>query len=253
MEKENSLDFSFPQAMVFAAGIGSRLRPLTDTMPKALVKVSGVPMLERVIKLLKSSGIKKIVINVHHFSSQIKNFLKEKDNFGIEILLSDETSFLLDTGGGIKKARPLFTPNQPILIHNVDIISNVNLKELFKYHKSNDATLLVSKRKTNRYLLFDDDMNLCGWTNTQTGEVKSPYKNLRVSDCKMMAFSGIHILSQSLFPFMEDSKEKFSIIDFYLSLSDKVKIKGFFKEDLKLIDIGKQETLLKAEEFLKEL
>ncbi len=240
------------QAMVFSAGLGTRLRPLTNTMPKALVKVGDVTMLERQIENLKKIGVKRIIVNVHHFASQIRDFLESKNNFFMDILLSDETSCLLDTGGGLKKAITLFYPNMPILIHNVDILSNVNLKEFFLQNQEQQATLLVSNRKTERYLIFDDEMNLKGWTNIKTNEIKSPYKDLNIKDYHLFAFSGIHIFSPSLFPLMEDFKDKFSIIDFYLKICDKVKIKGFFKKDLELIDIGKIETLSKAEEFIKQ-
>ena len=159
------------KAMIFAAGLGTRLKPLTDHMPKALVPVAGKPMLEHVIEKLKASGFNEIVINVHHFGNQIIDFLKEKDNFGIQIWISDETEELLDTGGGIKKAAHFF--DEPFLVHNADILSNVNLKALYEYHQAsgNDATLLVSPRKTVRYLLFEEN-RLCGWVNKDTLQTK---------------------------------------------------------------------------------
>ena len=154
--------------MIFAAGLGTRLKPLTDHMPKALVPVAGKPMLEHVILKLIASGFDEIVINVHHFAEQIIDFLKEKNNFGIKIWISDETEELLDTGGGIKKASSLL--NEPFLVHNADILSNVDLKTLYDFHiaSENDATLLVSPRKTVRYLLFNQTNRLCGWINKDT-------------------------------------------------------------------------------------
>ena len=148
------------KAMIFAAGLGTRLKPLTDHMPKALVPVAGKPILEHVIGKLKSSGFDEVVINVHHFADQIIDFLKAKDNFGIKIWISDETDELLDTGGGIQKAAPYF--DEPFLVHNADILSNVDLKALYDFHRTsgNDATLLVSPRKTVRYLLFDEKNRL---------------------------------------------------------------------------------------------
>lgn len=238
------------QAMIFAAGLGTRLKPLTDKMPKALVCVGKKPLLERVINNLKKAGVDKIVVNVHHFSSQIIDYLREHDNFGVEILISDESEKLLDTGGGIKKASALFSKSSPILIHNVDILSNVNLKEFFEANINNDATLLISKRKTKRYLLFDDDMRLVGWTNIETGEVKSPYKDLQPSKYNMYAFSGIHIFSPNLFGYMNDFPDKFGIIDFYLKICAEANIKGYLKKDLKLMDVGKLDTLSHAEEFI---
>lgn len=240
------------QAMIFAAGLGTRLKPLTDTMPKALVPVGGKPLIERVVEKLMGSGAGRIVVNVHHFASQVVDFLQENDNFGADILISDETGRLLDTGGGLKKAAPLFLPDMPVLIHNVDILSNVDLGRLYGCHVSGGATLLVSKRATKRYLLFDDNLRLVGWTNIETGEVRSPYSGLDVSRCRMFAFSGIHVFSPCLFPLMDQFPDKFGIIDFYLSVCDKVVIKGLVKSDLRLLDVGKLDTLAEAERFLAD-
>ena len=268
------------QAMIFAAGLGTRLKPLTDHMPKALVSVGGEPLLKRVIFQLKDAGFTRIVVNVHHFSGQIIDYLRSHYNFCMDIRISDESDKLLETGGGIKKAWPLFDSSEPILIHNVDILSNVDLKKFYQMEsqdlqdaydvsehssdtsvKTSDvkgkaplaARLLVSERKTKRYLLFDDTMRLVGWTNIETGEVKSPYKDLDPKKYKMYAFSGIHMVASSLFPMMDDEPDKFPIMDFYLKHCDKVRIEGYVKNDLKLMDVGKQETLREAEMFLKEL
>ena len=256
------------QAMIFAAGLGTRLKPLTDRIPKALVSVGGEPLLKRVIFQLKDAGFTRIVVNVHHFSNQIIDYLRENDNFGMDIRISDESEKLLETGGGIRKAWPFFDQTEPILIHNVDILSNVDLKKFYQMESkelsddSSDfikekaplaARLLVSERKTKRYLLFDDSMRLVGWTNIETGEVKSPYPDLNPKDYKMYAFSGIHMVAPSLFPLMEEESDKFPIMDFYLKHCDKVRIEGYVKNDLKLMDVGKQETLKEAEAFLKEL
>jgi len=240
------------QAMIFAAGLGTRLKPLTDRIPKALVRVGGEPLLKRVIFQLKDAGFTRIVVNVHHFSNQIIDYLRDNDNFGLDIRISDETDKLLETGGGIKKAWPLFDQTEPILIHNVDILSNVDLKKFYQPLPL-AARLLVSERKTKRYLLFDDTMRLVGWTNIETGEVKSPYKDLDPKKYKMYAFSGIHMVAPSLFPLMDDEPDKFPIMDFYLKHCDKVRIEGYVKNDLKLMDVGKQETLREAEKFLDEL
>ena len=276
--------------MIFAAGLGTRLKPLTDTMPKALVRVGGEPLIKRVILNLAAAGVERIVVNVHHFAGQIIDYLKDNDNFGLDIRISDETAGLLETGGGIKKAAPLFDPAAPILIHNVDILSNVDLLEFYqvasrseegkvkseeseceseegrekneegrvKSEKSNccdavDAVLLVSWRKTKRYLLFNDDMKLVGWTNIETGEVRSPYPDLDPKKCRMYAFAGIHALSPRLLKMMYEFPDRFGIIDFYLKACATHNIKGYVKDDLKLMDIGKLDTLAQAEEFLKEL
>lgn len=260
------------QAMIFAAGMGTRLKPLTDRMPKALVRVGGEPLLKRVILRLKAAGFERIVINVHHFADQIIDYLRENDNFHLDIRISDETNGLLETGGGIKFAHSLFIKNEPILIHNVDILSNVDLKKFYTSdrkimcpscgvpHEMAGAVLLVSWRETKRYLLFNQEMRLVGWVNIETGQVKSPYKEIQkasVDDLKkhyqMYAFSGIHTFSPQLFPLMNDYPERFPIMDFYLQNCDKVAIKGYVKPDLKLMDVGKLDTLDQAEAFAQQL
>lgn len=241
------------QAMIFAAGLGTRLKPITDTKPKALVEVGGEPLLRRVIMNLKNSGASKIVINVHHFSEQIIDYLHVNNNFGMDIAVSDESEMLLDTGGGIKKASHFFSLDLPILIHNVDILSNVDLRKFYDGCNNADAMLLVSSRKTARYLLFDNDMRLVGWTNVQTGEVKSPYKDIDVHACRMLAFSGIHVISPSMFKLMESFPDKFGIMDFYLSVCARADIRGWQKDDLLLMDVGKLETLHDADAFVGNL
>ena len=241
------------KAMIFAAGLGTRLKPLTDHMPKALVPVAGKPMLEHVIGKLKAAGFDEIVINVHHFAYQIIDFLKEKDNFGIQIWISDETEELLDTGGGIKKAAHFF--DEPFLVHNADILSNVDLRALYEHHLSsgNDATLLVSPRKTVRYLLFDEGNRLCGWINKDTLQTKPEGFIYQPEIQKEYAFGGIHIISPTLFKHIGDEwTGKFSIMDFYLQTCKKARLGGYAKEDLQLIDIGKPDTLAKAEEFIRQ-
>ena len=246
--------------MIFAAGLGTRLKPITDHMPKAMVSVVGEPLIKHVIEKLKSAGTERIVVNVHHFATQITDYLKENNNFNTDIRISDESDKLLDTGGGIKKAQDLFDKEYPILIHNVDILSNVDLKRFYEAGISNsnmesttvDAVLLVSERKTKRYLLFDNSMRLVGWTNIETGEVRSPYPNLNPKDCKMYAFAGIHTISPRLFEMMdEDFPDKFGIIDFYLKACKSHIIKGYVKENLKLLDVGKLDTLKEGEDFVQ--
>ncbi len=250
------------QAMIFAAGLGTRLKPITDHMPKALVSVGGEPLIKHVIKKLISAGAERIVVNVHHFAQLITEYLNDNNNFNTDILVSDESEKLLDTGGGIKKAAPLFLEDNPILIHNVDILSNVDLRKFYDTAcrintetgtTDADAVLLVSQRKTKRYLLFNDDMRLVGWTNIETGEVRSPYPNLNPTSCRMYAFAGIHVISPRMFKMMdEEFPDKFGIIDFYLKACDRHTIKGYLKEDLKLLDVGKLNTLNEAEKFSEE-
>ena len=240
----------FMNALIFAAGLGTRLKPLTDTMPKAMVPVNGKPLLQILIEKLKTIGVTKVVINVHHFAQQIIDFVNANDSFGIDIRFSDETDMLLETGGGLKKASQLFDDKSPVLVHNVDILSNADLSAL--YEEAKHTTLLVSERQTQRYLLFDDNNRLVGWTNIATGEVKSPYKNLAPEKYHKYAFSGIQVFNQELLPYMDSWEGKFSIIDFYLSICDKAEIGCKVGRDLQLLDVGKLDTIAKAEEFLKK-
>ncbi|MBR1667252.1 MAG: NTP transferase domain-containing protein [Bacteroidaceae bacterium] len=235
-------------ALIFAAGLGTRLKPLTDTMPKAMVPVGGKPLVQILIERLKGIGVTDIVINVHHFAQQIIDFVRANNSFGINIQFSDEIDMLLETGGGLKKAARLFSDDQPILVHNVDILSNADLLSL--YNNATATTLLVSDRKTQRYLLFDDTDRLVGWTNIATGEFKSPYPDIKERPARGLAFSGIQVFHPSLLPLMDSWQGKFSIIDFYLSICDKVEIRCHFDPRLQLLDVGKLDTIAKAEEFL---
>ena len=242
--------------MIFAAGLGTRLKPLTDHMPKALVPVAGRPMLEHVILKLKAAGFNELVINIHHFGEQILDFLRANQNFGLTIHISDERDCLLDTGGGIRKAEPFFRGNEPFLVHNVDILSDTDLKALYEYHRQsgNDATLLASRRKTVRYLLFDDEKRLCGWINKDTLQTKPEGFAYNPEHHREYAFSGIHVISPSLFHYMDERwTGKFSIMDFYLQTCRKAHIGGRLTDTLRLIDIGKPETLTQAEEFQASL
>ena len=244
--------------MIFAAGLGSRLKPLTDTMPKALVPVAGCPMLEHVILKLKASGFTEIVINIHHFGEQIIDFLKTNNDFGLTIHISDERDRLLDTGGGIRKARLFFeNSGEPFLVHNVDILSDMNLKELYDFHMQSGsvATLLASRRTTSRYLLFNTERKLRGWINKDTGQVKPEGFHYDQSLYREYAFSCIHVFSPAVFRLMEAPRweGKFSNMDFYLATCGQTDYSGYLAEKLELIDIGKPETLARAEEFVKKL
>ena len=253
------------QAMIFAAGLGTRLKPLTDTMPKALVPVGGRPLLDIVMSRLLAADYDSFVINVHHFAQQIRDHVTTRD-YAAMVQFSDETDQLLETGGGLKKAAPLFSDESPILIHNVDILDNVDYSWFSRQHlPDEDAVLLVSRRQTKRYLLFDNAMRLMGWINRETGEVKSPFPwlreaeitvddNLNVvakSNCQLnaFAFSGIHSFSPRLFALMERFPDRFPIIDFYLSVCHRSRIVGCLKDDLRLLDVGKLDSLEQAEKF----
>lgn len=239
--------------MLFAAGLGTRLRPLTDTMPKAMVPVDGRPLIEIVTKHLISQGATEIIVNVHHFGQQIIDFI-DQHSWSIPIRISDERDALLNTGGGLRKAQSLFTDDgEPILIHNVDILSNAPLADFYRENTSHDATLMVSQRDTQRYLLFDDDMRLRGWTNIATGEVRSPFADIVPEKLHRYAFSGIHLFSPRLFSLMEHYPTAFPIMDFYLEQCAKADIRGHVQDNLKLMDVGKLNTLHEAEHFVKDL
>lgn len=238
-----------PYALIFAAGLGTRLKPLTDTMPKALVPVGSVPLLERVILRLKESGYRHIVINVHHFAEQIIDFIEQNDSFGISVAISDERDLLRETGGGIKHAAHLLKSDH-FLVHNVDIISDLDIplfgekyleaeRELLSSERPLLATILVSVRKTQRFFLFDNYNHLVGWTNIATGEVRSPFPGLDPGKCRKLAFAGIHNISERVFPLMERWPERFSIVDFYIENCDKYIIKGIEIPGLTIRDVGK--------------
>ena len=240
------------KAMIFAAGLGTRLKPLTDNLPKALVPIAGKPLLEWVILKLKAAGFDEIIVNVHHFSDQIIDFLKQNNNFGIRIEVSDERNQLLDTGGGIRKAAWFFDDGKPFLVHNVDILSNVDLKALYHQHMRTNslATLVVSRRDTFRYLLFNDDLQLKGWINEKTGEMK-PANLKKIELYNKLAFSGIQVLSPSVFTLMEQLESKFPIMDFYLSNAANQTISGYVPEDYNMLDVGKLNVLDEAERFVR--
>lgn len=239
------------KAMIFAAGLGTRLKPLTDTMPKALVEIGGKPLLEHVILKLISSGFDEIMINVHHFPEQITAFLKSRKNFGIRIEVSDESAELLDTGGGIRKAQWFFDDGKPFLVHNVDILSNLDLSALYHKHTENNhlATLVVSRRTTFRYLLFNRDLLLEGWINEKTGEKRPPDLFISSSSEKL-AFSGIQILNPQIFKLMEAHPNKFSVIDFYLQHLGLKSFYGYIPDNYKMIDVGKLNSIEEAGNFI---
>lgn len=243
------------QAMIFAAGLGTRLKPLTDTMPKALVPIGGKPLLEHVLTKLVNEGYDDIVINIHHFADQIEQWVAQHPMQGVRIRLSDERQGLLETGGGIRHAAPFLQDSDRFLIHNVDILSNTRLADL-EAHFKGEATLLVSDRPTQRYLIFDENMRLVGWTNVKTGEVRTPYPEVREAldgPYNLLAFAGIHLMSASLLPLMEKWPEKFSIIDFYLSVCREHPIYGYAPDDLRLMDVGKIDTLDQAKQFVESI
>ncbi|MCX6150834.1 MAG: nucleotidyltransferase family protein [Ignavibacteriales bacterium] len=237
------------KALIFAAGLGTRLKPLTDNKPKALVEVKNIPLLELAITKLKYSGIDEIIINVHHFADMIVDFLKRKNNFGINIAISDESDLLLDTGGGLKKAAWFFDNGKPFLVYNVDVFSNIDLNKLYQTQLTANsiATLAVRNRATQRYLLFDDDNILCGWKNIKTGETKIARQSS--SQMHPLANSGIQIINPQIFELMPE-ENIFSIIELYLKLVGNYKIIAFNHDDNFWLDLGKKENLAEAEKLL---
>lgn len=242
--------------MVFAAGLGTRLKPITDSLPKALVPIGGKPLLYHVLTRLGAAGYDEVTVNVHHFADQIRNYLDTND-FGLHIQISDETDLLRETGGAVRHARPMLEGGEaPFLVHNVDIISNLDLA-WFRAHSRPDAlsTLLVSERKTQRYFLFDGDMRLVGWTNTATGEVRSPFPGLDPERCRRYAFAGIHNISPRIFGVFDayGCPERFSIVDFYLRACAEHPVYGLVPERFRMVDVGKFDTLAEAERLSLEI
>jgi NDP-sugar pyrophosphorylase family protein len=236
------------KAMVFAAGLGTRLKEETQNKPKALVKIDGKPLLQHAIEKLKKEGFSEVVVNVHHFSELVIEFLNAND-FGIPVHISDETDKLLDTGGGLKKAASFLNADEPVLIYNVDVISNLKLQNLIEYHNNAGAlaTLVVRDRKTQRYFKFDREKRLVGWLNKKTGEKKIAISE-NFEQSSGMAFSGIHVVSPEIFKLMPD-KDRFSITDFYLELTKNHLIKGYFDESEIWMDVGKPEELARAKQL----
>ncbi len=226
--------------MILAAGLGTRLRPITDTIPKALVEINGKTLLEHSIDHLKLFDVKEIIVNVHHFPDQIISFLKKKKNFGLAIEVSDERDQLLDTGGGFKKASPFFEGGEPFVIRNVDVLSNMDLGAMLSFHKKHKpvATLAVRNRETSRYMLFNERWELIGWTNVSTGEKKLSRKEYK--RMYPLAFSGIQVLDPSIIPLITE-EGRFSLIAMYLRLCRENRICAYTDNDSFWFDAGKRE------------
>ena len=245
------------KAMVFAAGLGTRLKPFTDSHPKALFPVCGKPLLEHLLLKLYNSGIDEAVVNVHHFPGQIRSFLSSND-LPLKTTVSDESGLLLETGGGLLHARALLEGSGDILLHNVDIVSDLDIRKFVAaIRQEATATLVVSERDTARQLLFDPDtLRLKGWTNRATGEVRSPFEGLDPRACRALAFSGIHLVSDRIFDAFGafGFSGRFPIMDFYLKACASIPVYGFVPEGgLRLTDVGKSETLPETERVCKEL
>jgi NDP-sugar pyrophosphorylase family protein len=236
------------KAMIFAAGLGTRLKPLTDTMPKALVPLAGKPLLQWQVEKLRDAGITDIIVNVHHFPDMIIDTIRANQGWGCNIMISDERDCLLDTGGGLKKAVTgygLQVTGEPILACNVDILSNIDIRDLIAHYS--ESLLVVSERDTQRYLCFDANERLCGWTNIKTGELKG-------HEGRHLAFSGMQILSPEVLALLPQMlQEKFSLIDFYLHVMNEVPLKAFVPDHYRMMDVGKIDQIEEAERFAESL
>jgi NDP-sugar pyrophosphorylase family protein len=235
------------KALIFAAGLGTRLKEFTSNTPKALVELAGKPLLQHAIEKLIQYGINDITINIHHFADQVISFINNHHFTNAEIHISDERDQLLDTGGGLKKAAHFLIGEEPILIHNVDVVSNLDLKSLESFHLNSKslATLVIRQRETSRYLMFDQYFQLAGWKNTATGEsIISRDKTFAAAS--PYAFSGIHIIQPELIKLITE-EGKFPIIDLYLRLAKTEKITGYVDQSTVWMDLGKPEQLQKAE------
>lgn len=242
------------KAMILAAGLGTRLRPLTHDRPKALVEIAGRTLLEITLARLRTFGIHDVIINVHHFADQVADYLQAHRDFGMRIVISCEDT-LLDTGGGLKKAAWFFlknpdSANEPFLLHNVDVLSTIDLRRMVAYHTERRAlaTLAVQDRKTSRYLLFDSSLELCG---RRSGEGGNPELVRTVSDTKALAFSGIHVISPRLLSLLSE-EGAFSVIPSYLRLAGQgERVQGFRADEYFWRDLGKPENIAQAEDDIK--
>ena len=231
--------------MILAAGFGIRLKPLTDHIPKALIEINNVPIIEHQIRRLTSLGFNDIIINVHHLAEKIIDFIKSKNWGKANIEISVEPN-ILETGGGLKKARWFFDSEESFLVHNVDVITNLNLEKMIEAHLSSNAlsTIAVRRRKTTKYFLIDEESNLCGWKSTE--KEQTLIKKKPIGELSEFSFMGVHIISPEIFPLMPE-EDKFSLIDLYLKLAEQNQtIKAFRGDNYDWLDIGKKENLASA-------
>lgn len=238
------------QAFIPAAGLGTRLLPLTEHRPKALVEVGGVPLLKIAIDNLARQGATRIVVNVHHFADMVIDYLQSHD-WGTEVLVSNEKDKLLDTGGGLKKAAPLFNRDEPILIHNVDILSRINFHDLVELHQQegNFVTLAVSVRDTSRFLLFADNGLLVGWNNRSTGEAK--WVDELVAKNRALAFSGIAVLEPGVLDVLPPCEIPYPIVPAYLNIAKEHRISYFIHSSSDWMDVGTPQSLNKAQSWFR--
>ncbi len=233
------------QAMIFSAGLGTRFKPWTDHHPKPLAIVNGKPLLQRNIEYLQQYGITNVVVNVHHFADQVINAINQNNGWGSNIIISDETSEVLETGGGLLKATPLLSRDQPFITLNADFLTDLNINDLISYHKHKKGLISfgITNRKSSRNFLFDDDMRLCGWINNSTGEKRI---SIDKPNLKPMAYSCVVVFEPATLDLIPQ-KGKFSIVDTYLSLAAQHHIYGYDHTGDKLVDVGKPESVAVAE------
>lgn len=247
MVNEKMVNDKMVHGLIFSAGLGTRLKPLTDTMPKALVPLAGKSLLQWQVEKLRDAGITDIVVNVHHFPDMIVDAVRANDGWGTHITISDERDCLLDTGGGLRKAGSLMG-NGPVLACNVDILSNIDIKALVAhYEETGVSQLVVSERQTQRYLCFNGEDLLCGWTNIATGELKG-------LDGRHLAFSGMQILNEDVLSRLQQMEEtKFSLIPFYLDIMKEVPLHAYVPQNYRMMDVGKIDQITEAELFAESL
>lgn len=232
-------------AMIFSAGLGTRFKPWTNTHPKALAPVNGKSLLQRNIEYLQQYGITNVVVNVHHFANQIISAVAENNGWGSNIMISDESNEVLETGGGLLKAKKLLQNGEPFITLNADFLTNLNINDLIEFHKNKQALISfgITDRKTSRYFLFDESNRLCGWRNTTTGEERI---SIAKDNLKQMAYSCVVIFQPEIFNLIPQ-RGKFSLVDTYLSLAAQYPIYGFNHTGDKLVDVGKPESVAIAE------
>jgi N-acetyl-alpha-D-muramate 1-phosphate uridylyltransferase len=235
------------KAMIFSAGLGTRFKPWTDKHPKALAIVNGKSLLQRNVEYLQQYGIKDVIVNVHHFADQIIDAVKKNKGWGSNIMISDETDVVLETGGGLLKAKDLFTPGEKFITCNVDILTDLNIHKLLAFHEKHKPVVSfgVTDRKTSRYLLFNDKDRLCGWRNVKTGEEK-----IRIADDVLIqkAYSCVVVFEYDIFQLMHFTG-KFSLMDVYLNLAKDHYIFGYDHSGDRLVDVGKPESVEIAEKL----
>lgn len=240
------LTMNVSKAMIFAAGLGTRFKPWTDKHPKALALVNGKSLLQRNIEYLKHYGIKDVVVNVHHFSNQIIDAIKQNNGWGSNIAISDETDEVLETGGGLLKAKDLLNNDQPFITLNADFLTDLNLNKLLSFHKEKKGLISfgITNRKSSRNFLFDEDNRLCGWMNSTTGEKRI---SIDKPNLKPMAYSCVVVFEPTVFDLIPQ-RGKFSLVDTYLSLAaQQHPIYGYDHTGDKLVDVGKPESVVVAE------